>query len=137
MSEDIIQKAGCITGVWKEPNRLLDIAKLYEKPSLDYAKANLHVPGMPESDFLGVFGMYVLKPEIFDYLEAEIEGDCRYRGEFQLTTCLERLRQAAGMVGYLVKGQYFDVGMPHCYWQTIHDFYQPSDSVEQQLKPEK
>ncbi len=123
MPEEIIHKAGCVMGVWKEPNSLLEVTKLYEKPDLEYAKANLHVPGMPESDFLAVFGIYVLKPEIFEHLEAEIANNLRYKGEFQLTTCLDRLREKEGIVGYLVKGQYFDVGMPQFYWQTMYDFY--------------
>ena len=128
MPGEIIHKAGCIMGVWQEPNALLEVTKLYEKPELDYAKANLHVSGMAESEFLGVFGMYVLKPEIFDYLAAEIDNNLRYRGEFQLTTCLDRLREEKGMFAYLVKGQNFDVGMPHFYWQTLHDFYQEEDA---------
>ena len=122
MSADIIHKAGCITGVWQEPNSILDVTKLYEKPTLEYAKANLHVSGMPETDFLGVFGMYVLTADIFDHLEAEITNNLRYKGEFQLTTCLDRLRETQGIVGYLVKGQYFDVGMPQFYRQTMFDF---------------
>jgi UTP-glucose-1-phosphate uridylyltransferase/mevalonate kinase len=122
MPEEIIHREGCAMGVWKQPNSLLEISQFYEKPDLEYAKANLHVPGMPESDFLGVFGMYVLKPEIFDYLEIEIDRNLRYKGEFQLTTCLDSLRQATGLLGYLVKGQYFDVGMPEFYRQTMHDF---------------
>lgn len=128
MSEDIIHKAGCVTGVWKKPNSLLEVSKLHEKPNLEYAQANLHIKGMPESDFLGVFGMYVLKPQIFEHLEAEIENNVRYKGEFQLTTCLDRLRGSDGIVGYLVKGQYFDVGMPQFYWQTMYDFYRLSQS---------
>ncbi|MDJ0534473.1 MAG: sugar phosphate nucleotidyltransferase [Xenococcaceae cyanobacterium MO_207.B15] len=124
MSGEIIHKAGCVTGVWQKPNSILEVTKLYEKPDLEYAKANLHVPGMPESDFLGVFGMYVLKPEIFEHLELEIANNLRYKGEFQLTTCLDRLREAQGIVGYLVQGQYFDVGMPQFYRQTMYDFYQ-------------
>ena len=124
MPGEIIHKAGCIMGVWQEPNSLLKVTKLYEKPDLDYAKANLHVTGMAESEFLGVFGLYVLKPEIFDYLEAEINNNRRYKGEFQLTTCLDRLREEKGMFAYLVKGQHFDVGMPQFYWQTLRDFYQ-------------
>ena len=128
MSEDIIHKAGCVMGVWQKPNSLLEVSKLYEKPELEYARAHLHVKGMPGSDFLGVFGMYVLKPEIFEHLEAEIANNLRYKGEFQLTTCLDRLRESDGIIGYLVKGQYFDVGMPQFYWQTMHDFYQLSKS---------
>lgn len=126
MPEEIIHKAGCVMGVWQKPNSLLDITKLYEKPDREYAKAHLHVEGMPESDFLGVFGIYVLNPEIFAHLEVEIANNLRYKGEFQLTTCLDRLREEQGIVGYLVKGQYFDVGMPQFYWETIHDFYQSS-----------
>ena len=122
MSGEVIHKAGCITGVWKEPNSLLEVTQLYEKPDLSYAKANLHVAGMAESEFLGVFGLYVLKPEIFNYLETEINNNIRYRGEFQLTTCLDRLRKEKGMMGYLVKGQHFDVGMPQFYRQTMYDF---------------
>ncbi|VEP13958.1 UDP-glucose pyrophosphorylase [Hyella patelloides LEGE 07179] len=122
MSGDIIHKAGCITGVWQQPNSILEVTKLYEKPDLEYAKANLHVLGMPESDFLGIFGMYALKPEIFAHLADEIDNNLRYKGEFQLTTCLDRLREAQGIMGYLVKGQYFDVGMPQFYRQTMYDF---------------
>ena len=122
MSADIIHKAGCVTGVWQQPNSILDVTKLYEKPDLEYAEAHLHVSGMPETDFLGVFGMYVLKSAIFDHLETEITNNLRYKGEFQLTTCLDRLREAQGIVGYVVKGQYFDVGMPQFYRQTMYDF---------------
>jgi UTP--glucose-1-phosphate uridylyltransferase len=123
MSGDIIHKAGCITGNWKESDSILDITQIYEKPSLEYAQKNLHVPGMKEDEFLGVFGMYILEAKIFDYLEEDINKNNRDKGEFQLTTCLEKMRQDLGMNGYLVKGQYFDTGMPLFYRQTIIDFY--------------
>jgi UTP--glucose-1-phosphate uridylyltransferase len=123
MSGDIIHKAGCITGNWQESNSILDITQIYEKPSLEYARKNLHVPGMKEDEFLGVFGMYILEAKIFDYLEADINSNNRDRGEFQLTTCLEKMRQDLSMNGYLVKGQYFDTGMPLFYRQTTIDFY--------------
>ncbi len=122
MPGEIIHKAGCVTGVWQQPNSILEVTKIYEKPDLEYAKANLHVAGMPESDFLGIFGIYVLQPAIFEYLEAEINRNLRYKGEFQLTTCLDRLREERGAIGYLVKGEYFDVGMPQFYRQTMIDF---------------
>lgn len=123
MPGEIIHKAGCVMGVWQTPNSLLRVTQLYEKPDVDYARANLHVAGMAESEFLGIFGLYALKPEIFDYLAAEIDNNQRYKGEFQLTTCLDRLREGQGMMGYLVKGKHFDVGMPQFYRQTMQDFY--------------
>ena len=123
MSAEIIHKAGCVTGQWQEEGSILAIAQLAEKPDLDYARQHLHMAGMPKDQFLAVFGMYVLKPEVFDYLEADIQHNTRYQGEFQLTTCLDRLCHERGMFGYLVKGQYFDTGMPQFYRQTMADWY--------------
>lgn len=122
MPGSIIHKAGCVKGIWQEPNSILSLTQIYEKPTLEYARSHLRIEGMPEDQFLAVFGMYVLESKIFDYLQEEIKNNARYKGEFQLTTCLERLRQGEGMTGYLVKGQYFDIGMPEFYRQTILDF---------------
>lgn len=123
MSAEIVHKAGCVTGVWQDDGSILEIAQIYEKPSLDYAKKHLRVANMKEDEFLGIFGMYILEPAIFALLEADITNNARYRGEFQLTTCLEKLRQQEDAIGYLVRGQYFDTGMPLFYRQTIIDFY--------------
>ena len=142
MSADIIHKAGCVTGKWQDtdstnrfdmarkprhPSRsILEITQVYEKPTLDYAKEHLRVSGLPDNEFLGVFGMYVLESTIFDLLAEEIDNNVRYKGEFQLTTCLDKLREVEGAIGYLVKGQYFDTGMPLFYRQTMIDFYHNS-----------
>ena len=125
MTADIIQKAGCVTGTWQESNSILSITQLYEKPNIDYARQHLRVAGMTDDQFLAAFGLYVLKPKIFDYLAENISNNIRERGEFQLTSCLDRLCQDEGMTGYLVKGQYFDIGMPQFYRQTIIDFSNP------------
>jgi UTP--glucose-1-phosphate uridylyltransferase len=66
--------------------------------------------------------MYVLEPKIFEFLEEHISNNIREKGEFQLTSCLDRLRQEEGITGYLVKGRYFDTGMPEFYRQTMIDF---------------
>src|SRR5919202_2778969 len=122
MPAEIIHKAGCVTGIWQEPDSILSITQLYEKPDIEYARKHLHMEGMDDDQFLAVIGMYVLKPKIFDFLEEHINHNIRERGEFQLTSCLDRLRQEDGITGYLVKGQYFDTGMPEFYRQTIIDF---------------
>lgn len=122
MSEEIIHKAGCVAGTWEKLNSILSITQLAEKPDLEYARSHLHLKGMPEDKFLAVFGIYILEPQIFNYLEAEINNNLRYKGEFQLTTCLDKLCQNEGAIGYLVKGQYFDTGMPVFYRQTMIDF---------------
>jgi len=121
MSAAIIQKAGCITGTWQEINSILTVTQIYEKPTIEYARQNLHVEEMPADEFLGVFGLYVLTPKIFDYLEENINKDFREKGEFQLTSCLDDLRQAEGITGYVVKGKCFDIGLPDAYRQTLID----------------
>lgn len=122
MPEEIIHKAGIVTGDWQEINSLLKITQLVEKPNLDYARSHLHTMKMKDNEFLAIFGMYILETQIFDYLEQEITHNLRYKGEFQLTTCLEKLRQDQGMIGYQIQGEYFDTGMPQFYRQTMIDY---------------
>ncbi len=123
MSVPTIQKAGCITGTWREFKSILEITQVYEKPTVEYARRNLRVEGMEEDEFLCIFGLYALTPKIFEFLEEHINNNFRERGEFQLTSCLDRVRVAEGMTGYVVKGKSFDTGMPNAYRQTMIDFY--------------
>lgn len=116
-----IHHYGCIGGTLVADS-LINIDTIYEKPDLNYAREKLHVLGMKEDNFLGVFGIYVLTARIFDYLEENIKQNAREKGEFQLTSCLDKLQKAEGMTGYLVKGRCFDTGMPDVYWQTMIDF---------------
>jgi len=113
---------GCVTGLWEEPGSLLTITEFYEKPDLPYARQHLRVEGMGTDEFLTVFGQYLLDPKIFDYLEEHIRLNIRERGEYQLTSCLERLRREEGFVGYVVRGRRFDLGTPSAYRQSLIDF---------------
>ncbi len=116
-----IRHYGCVSGSW-ESQGIVAASQIYEKPDINYARQHLHVEGMAEDEFLAMFGMYVLEPIIFAYLEENIQNNFREKGEFQLTTCLERLRREKGVTGYVVKGKCFDTGLPEVYRQTIIDF---------------
>ncbi|NEP88385.1 MAG: UTP--glucose-1-phosphate uridylyltransferase [Okeania sp. SIO2C2] len=116
-----IHHYGCISGSLVADG-IINIDTIYEKPELNYARQKLHVAGMKEDEFLGVFGIYLLTTKIFDYLEENIKQNVREKGEFQLTSCLDKLQKTEGMNGYLVKGRCFDTGMPDVYWQTMIDF---------------
>ena len=119
---DQIHNFGCVTGAWQEPDTILSITEFYEKPDVEYARQHLQVEGMKEDEFLTVFGMYVLVPEIFNYLEENISHSLRERGEFQLTSCLDKLRKEDNFSGYLVKGRCFDIGVPEAYRQAMIDY---------------
>ncbi|KOP27628.1 UTP--glucose-1-phosphate uridylyltransferase [Hapalosiphon sp. MRB220] len=122
ISKDMIHKAGCVTGVWQQPDSILSLTQVYEKPTVEYARQHLRVEGIPENEFLSIFGLYALTPTIFDFLEENINNKFQERGEYQLTTCLEQVRQQEGMTGYVVQGKSFDIGMPDVYLQTLIDF---------------
>lgn len=122
MPAEIIHKAGCVAGVWNDDQSLLSLTQIYEKPSIEYARENLRVEWMGDDEFLCVFGLYLLTPQIFNFLAESININLRERGEFQLTSCLEKLRKKEGMTGYVVKGKCFDTGLPDAYRQTMIDF---------------
>jgi UTP--glucose-1-phosphate uridylyltransferase len=113
---------GTASGRWVEANRLLEISRFSEKPSVDYARSNLRVPGLAEGEYLAVFGQYVVKPLLFDCLGDHIDHGLRERGEYQLTTALDRVREKDGFLGLLIEGQAYDIGLPGSYLQTLKEF---------------
>jgi UTP--glucose-1-phosphate uridylyltransferase len=117
-----IHNFGCVTGVWSEPNAILSVTEFAEKPDIDYAREHLHIEEMERNEYCTVFGQYVLQTEIFLYLEEHITHNIREGGEFQLTSCLDQLRQENGFSGYIVNGKRFDIGIPEAYRQTVIDF---------------
>jgi UTP--glucose-1-phosphate uridylyltransferase len=121
-SVDQVHHFGCVTGDWKEPNKTLNISEFSEKPSATYAQEHLTMAHMPEDTFLTVFGQYVLNPRIFDMLEENIKNNMREKGEFQLTSCLDRLRQEEGFLACRIEGQRFDIGNPQAYQQTMQAY---------------
>ena len=117
--ESQIHNFGTTTGAWIEPERLLNVTEFAEKPTIDYARMNLRVPEMPEDEYLTVFGQYIIKPQIFNYLEEHTRHNVRERGEFQLTSALDRLRQENGFLGLLMDGRRYDIGLPDFYLETL------------------
>ncbi|MBN1371640.1 MAG: GHMP kinase [Anaerolineaceae bacterium] len=120
-----ISSFGVVNGVWVEEQRILNITEFAEKPTLDYARTSLHVPHIPEDEYLTVFGQYIIKPEIYDLLETNIRNNLRERGEFQLTSALDRLRQMDGFQGLMIDGRRFDIGLPEHYLETLQLYAQP------------
>jgi UTP-glucose-1-phosphate uridylyltransferase/mevalonate kinase len=123
--EDQIANFGTVAGVWIEPELVLNVTEFAEKPTADYARSNLRVPGLPEHEYLTVFGQYIIKPQIFEYLEEHIKNNVRERGEFQLTSALDRLRQEDGFLGLMMDGKRFDIGLPEYYLETLKNYREP------------
>jgi UTP-glucose-1-phosphate uridylyltransferase/mevalonate kinase len=120
--EAMLGNFGAVAGVWQDGNRILNITGFSEKPEVEYARNNLRIAGMPEDEYLTLFGQYIITPEIFGYLEEHIKNNMRERGEFQLTSALERLRREHGFLGMIVEGQRYDIGVPEYYLDTLGSF---------------
>jgi UTP--glucose-1-phosphate uridylyltransferase len=119
---NLLANFGTVTGHWVENDSLLNITEFAEKPTIEYARESLRVEGLPEDEYLTVFGQYIIKPQIFDYLEEHIENNVRERGEFQLTSALDRLRKEDGFLGLVIDGKRYDIGLPDYYLETLQSF---------------
>ena len=118
----VIHHFGTVTGSWIEEMSVLAISEFAEKPDAEYAAEHLQIKGMNDGEYCTVFGQYVLSSNIFNYLEENIINNIREKGEFQLTSCLDRLRQEEGFTGYMVQGKRYDIGIPVAYLESLGEF---------------
>jgi UTP-glucose-1-phosphate uridylyltransferase/mevalonate kinase len=113
---------GAATGTWVEPERLLNISRVIEKPSAEEAAQQLRLATLPPGQVLSFLGQYVLSPHVFTILARHIEQDDREKGEVQLTACLDALLQEEGCYGVVVQGRRFDLGNPTAYREAVAEF---------------
>lgn len=116
---------GVIHGEWSATERdIMQMHGITEKPTSAYAEQHLGVreqDGQPH--FYGVFGQYVLTPSIFEQLEHNIaNGVTNSKGEYELTTALEQVRQQGGMTAVRLHGKAYDLGNPQAFRQTVAEF---------------
>ncbi|MGV3720384.1 MAG: UTP--glucose-1-phosphate uridylyltransferase [Actinomycetota bacterium] len=117
--EDLLHLFGTLTGkrVSSNPDTY-EVQRIVEKPSLDYAEEHLRTQGLRRGEYLCFFGMHVLPPVLFELLEHHIRRDLRERGEIQLTSSLEMLRERDRYLATEVDGARYDMGVPFGYIQT-------------------
>ena len=115
---------GTIAGKRRRDNpRLIDVSLIVEKPAVAVAQEKLHVDGLPESTWLGWFGMHLLAPSIYEILGEMIRDNIRDNGEFQLTRAQEIQRQREGYLALEMTGaERFDFGVPDDFVRSIQAF---------------
>lgn len=94
------------------------IREMTEKPAVDYARAHLRTPGLPDDQYLCFFGIHAFSPAIFDYLDYLIQHDLRQRGEIQLTSAQELLLKREPYLACEIAGVSYDMGIPEGLVQT-------------------
>ena len=121
---------GILSGVWENKERsILNVSVMNEKPKASYAEEFLGVRNATgDKEYYSVFGQYILTPEVFEQLAADIdkadeEGD--YVREIELTAALEAVRQKSGMVGVRLAGTMYDMGNPAALRRCVQHFSKP------------
>ena len=120
---------GCAAGRWdvkrEAPSyKRLTLATVVEKPTVEYAQANLATPGLKAGEYLTAFGLYVIEHTVFSYLsemEHVRESVGPTAGPLHLTPALDKIRQEAGLDGIMIDGERYDIGGdPHDYLKTLN-----------------
>lgn len=95
-----------------------EIAAMAEKPTVEFARAHLKTPGLPDGDYLAHFGIHAFTPAIFDCLAHLIDHNQRERGEFQLTSAQVLLQERERYLLCEVAGERLDMGNPEGLMET-------------------
>lgn len=123
-SEEVVHY-GIMHGQWENKEQtMLKLDQIAEKPTREYAAEYLKVKTkMSNENYYAVFGQYVLTKEVFEILEDNIKENLLEGGEIQLTSALEQVRRRIGMMGYVVDGTSYDIGLPEMYIDTVGKYY--------------
>lgn len=115
---------GIMHGQWENSDqRFLKLDEIKEKPTVDYAREYLNVATRESKEnYYAVFGQYILTPEVFENLEKNIKNNLLENNEIQLTTALEQTRASSGMMGFVIDGMSYDVGLPQAYVKTVSEY---------------
>lgn len=115
---------GMMHGQWENKEQtLLKLDAFCEKPSCEYAEEFLgNVRKNTGAQYYAVFGQYILTKEVFEVLENDIRENRTSGGEIQLTSALDKVRERIGMMGLLMDGRSYDIGLPEKYRQTLAEF---------------
>lgn len=124
VSKSEVVNYGILHGQWEDKNeRVLKLDKICEKPSVDYAEEYLKVADKDNNhSYYAVFGQYILTKDVFSELGNNIKQGKYENNEIQLTSALEQTRNKSGMIGIVIDGVSYDVGIPEMYVKTIESF---------------
>lgn len=115
---------GILSGTWDDKNETeLLVSQMYEKPKASYAEEFLGVKCKDGTQkYMSVFGQYILTPEVFDQLSADIADAMDSNKEIELTTALDKVRKRSGMIGVQLQGRMYDMGNYHAFVKCVSEF---------------
>ncbi len=105
---------------------IFKLARIAEKPAVDYARENMRVEGIWNAQethrYLCHFGIDLLTPLLFDILDYNYRNKILTHGEIQLRDAMAEVVRQEGMYGYRVAGTRYDTGNPQELLKTTYAF---------------
>lgn len=116
---------GITSGTWIDSKkRVLEMSNITEKPTVAYAEEYLGVDSSENhKKYYSAFGSYVLTPDFFSQLGENVRlGVTNAKGEVEVTTVLEQIREKYGLLGIQLDGDMYDMGVPSELRNTLYNF---------------
>lgn len=114
-----VTRYGILSGKVADNKNYYNVDRIYEKPNIDFAKENLYTKVNNRKKYYSVFGEYILKSEIFDMIEYNINNKCTENGEYELTSVLDKYREKNGIIAFIPDGKTLDIGNVNSYKTTL------------------
>jgi UTP--glucose-1-phosphate uridylyltransferase len=115
---------GQLVALTQSKAMILKVTDTVEKPDVQTARQRLKVKdvGLKDDEYLCYFGIEILTPKIFEFLEKNYKDKRLTQGELQLRDSMGDIMKTEGMYGLVVQGKRHDTGMPHVYANTMSVF---------------
>ncbi len=110
--EHLVHRYGTLTGQnVKGLQKVYQINKILEKPSISKAELELHTTGMRAGYYLCFFGMHILTPGLMEILETNIQDE-KADDRYGLTPALNKYAQSEKYLALEVEGSRYDISGP-------------------------
>ncbi len=114
-----IKNTGIITGKWKTDNeRIIEVNKLVEKPTIEYAHKNLAI----NNDCYAQYGTWILNSNVIDKLEYNIKNNITKNGKYEITDILNKEAKNNNLKAINIDGKYHDLKSIETYKEALLNF---------------
>ena len=116
-----VSKYGILSGKVNGKDNYFNVDKMFEKPDIEYAKECLYTMKDNSKKYYSVFGEYIINSEVFKKLRDNINNNYKEKGEYELTSVLDYVREKQGMIAFIPDGKMLDIGNVESYKNTLKE----------------
>ena len=114
-----IKNTGIISGKYKnEDNRIIEVNKIIEKPTIEYAYKNLSI----DNNCYAQYGTWILNSDVLDKLEHNIKNNITDNGKYEITDVLNKEARNNRLKAINIEGKYYDLKSIETYKEALLNF---------------